>query len=91
MLDCINCVISSIGYFILSYGLYRLGLIIYELFIIKERNFLEIYGKESWALVTGSTDGMGLCYAKALLRRGYKVILASRNPKKLADRKFELE
>ncbi|XP_049871704.1 retinol dehydrogenase 13-like [Pectinophora gossypiella] len=37
------------------------------------------------ALVTGATSGTGLEIAKNLAKRGAKVIIASRNPNKLAD------
>jgi 17beta-estradiol 17-dehydrogenase / very-long-chain 3-oxoacyl-CoA reductase len=39
---------------------------------------------DSYALVTGSTDGIGLGYATELLSLGFNVILHGRNPKKLA-------
>lgn len=39
------------------------------------------------AIVTGATSGTGLEVAKNLAKRGAKIIIASRNPKKLADSK----
>ncbi|CAG0904645.1 unnamed protein product [Darwinula stevensoni] len=36
-----------------------------------------------FSVVTGCTDGIGLSYAKELARRGMKIVLISRNPKKL--------
>ncbi|CAG0880508.1 unnamed protein product [Darwinula stevensoni] len=36
-----------------------------------------------FSVVTGCTDGIGRSYAKELARRGMKIVLISRNPKKL--------
>lgn len=38
----------------------------------------------SWALITGSSDGIGFALAEELSRRGFNVILHGRNPDKLA-------
>ncbi|KAL1988805.1 hypothetical protein VTN96DRAFT_7689 [Rasamsonia emersonii] len=40
-------------------------------------------GKESWAFVTGASDGIGLGFAHELCRRGFNVFLHGRNPEKL--------
>ncbi|KAI1289499.1 Very-long-chain 3-oxoacyl-CoA reductase [Halotydeus destructor] len=37
----------------------------------------------SWAIVTGSTDGIGLEYAKAMAAKGYNLLLISRTASKL--------
>jgi len=42
---------------------------------------LRKYGK--WAVVTGSTDGIGEAYAKELARKGLNVVLISRSEEKL--------
>lgn len=67
--------------------------LIYRLF-----NFINLYflhkstlpqylhaGKNSYALVTGSSDGIGLATARALAKSGFNVILHGRNPEKLSD------
>ena len=43
----------------------------------------EKYGEQSWAVVTGCTDGIGLECARNLASRGFNVVLISRNINKL--------
>jgi len=40
-------------------------------------------GKESWALVTGASDGIGLGFAQELCKRGFNVFLHGRSREKL--------
>ena len=47
-------------------------------------------GPDSWAIITGATDGIGLAYAKAFARKGYCILLLSRNPQKLDKVKAEI-
>ncbi|NXO90407.1 HSDL1 protein, partial [Certhia brachydactyla] len=46
-----------------------------------EVDLVKKYGK--WAVVTGSTDGIGKAYAEELAKRGVNIILVSRNKEKL--------
>ncbi|XP_014797924.1 PREDICTED: hydroxysteroid dehydrogenase-like protein 1 isoform X1 [Calidris pugnax] len=46
-----------------------------------EIDLVKRYGK--WAVVTGSTDGIGKAYAEELAKRGVNIILISRNKEKL--------
>ncbi|KAM6300397.1 inactive hydroxysteroid dehydrogenase-like protein 1 [Aegotheles albertisi] len=46
-----------------------------------EIDLVKQYGK--WAVVTGSTDGIGKAYAEQLAKRGVNIILISRNKQKL--------
>jgi len=48
--------------------------IIYELYIMKEKPLLERYGKYSWAIVTGASEGIGWGYSKELALRGFNVL-----------------
>ncbi|NWZ17261.1 HSDL1 protein, partial [Agelaius phoeniceus] len=46
-----------------------------------EVDLVKKYGK--WAVVTGSTDGIGKAYAEELAKRGVNIILVSRSKEKL--------
>lgn len=41
------------------------------------------HGSESWALVTGASDGIGLAFVNELANRGFNVILHGRNEEKM--------
>lgn len=45
---------------------------------------------DSWAIVTGATDGIGLEFARALAKKGYNLLLISRSPEKLQKVKEDL-
>ena len=45
----------------------------------------------NWALVTGSTDGIGKAYAFALAKKGLNIVLVSRSPYKLQNVAAEIE
>uniref|UniRef100_T1JGX0 Uncharacterized protein n=1 Tax=Strigamia maritima TaxID=126957 RepID=T1JGX0_STRMM len=57
--------------------------------IAPESDFIKTYG--SWAVITGSTDGIGKEYARELARRKMNVILISRNEEKLEKIAHEIE
>lgn len=82
----IGCLLSIIGWYIIARALYAGFRIVEEIFIIKEHNMAERYGKGSWALITGSTDGIGLEFAIQLAKRGFNIILVARNPQKMVEK-----
>ncbi|KAM6409355.1 inactive hydroxysteroid dehydrogenase-like protein 1 [Rhynochetos jubatus] len=65
----------------LAFGTYR----VLRLHLIpklgRKIDLVKQYGK--WAVVTGSTDGIGKAYAEELAKRGVNVVLISRNKEKL--------
>ncbi|XP_023029896.2 hydroxysteroid dehydrogenase-like protein 1 isoform X2 [Leptinotarsa decemlineata] len=64
--------------------------ILAPLFIPNEETSLsKKYGP--WALITGSTDGIGKAYAQELAKRGINVVLVSRNEKRLENTAREIE
>ena len=46
-------------------------------------NMLDIYGRRSYALVTGCTEGIGKGFAETLAKRGFNLVLISRTQAKL--------
>lgn len=42
------------------------------------------YGKRSWALITGGSDGIGLEMGKELARKGFNIVLVARNAESLS-------
>ncbi|XP_041466532.1 inactive hydroxysteroid dehydrogenase-like protein 1 isoform X1 [Lytechinus variegatus] len=54
-----------------------------------KRDFVREFGE--WAVVTGSTDGIGKAYAKELARNGVNIILISRSAEKLKKVATEIE
>lgn len=59
--------------------------IIYRHFIRKPYNLLLRYGTDvnTWALVTGASDGIGAEYCRQLAKMGFNVCLVSRTLSKL--------
>lgn len=80
--------------FLSIFGLYiirKLFVFIYENLIGPNVNKVDYKAQGQWALVTGSTDGVGKAYARALAARGCDIILVSRNKAKLQDVAGEIE
>ena len=53
-------------------------------------NLQDRYGANSWACVTGASDGVGAAMAKELARRGLNVILVARTRSKLEKVRNEI-
>lgn len=51
----------------------------------------ERYGRGSWALITGASDGLGKAFAQELAQYGFNLFLVSRTQEKLSRLQTELE
>jgi len=68
------------------------GLIgIYKAFLRRRKNLVQRYGKNTWALVTGASDGIGQEFCRQLAKIGFNVILVARTQKKLEETAEELK
>ena len=83
---------AIIVYFTLSI-LYRLGRGLWSLKLGNLLGFSEQFKpkEDSWAVITGSTDGIGLAYAHEFIKKGYNLLLISRSQEKLDNVKDELD
>ena len=75
-------IIVVIGAYQVAWWLIRWLLVFYRAFFGTKAT-MERYGYDSWAVVTGSTDGIGKECAKHLARQGFNIVLVSRNLQKL--------
>ena len=51
----------------------------------------ERYGRGSWVLITGASDGLGKAFAQELAQNGFNLLLVSRTQEKLSRLQAELE
>lgn len=87
----LNCLIQTLGLYVLGNIIYGVWRIVEEIYLIKEKNLPEEYGKGTWAIVTGATNGIGFGFVKQLAKRGMNVILIARNQEKLDARMKEVK
>lgn len=70
--------LKLIGLIIVVKKIISILVIIYKKILRRRRNFIKRYGRSSWALVTGSSDGIGKAIAFSLAKRGFNIVLSAR-------------
>jgi len=48
-------------------------------------------GNDTWAVVSGGSDGMGLSFCKDLARQGFNICIIARNEQKINGRLLEIQ
>jgi 17beta-estradiol 17-dehydrogenase / very-long-chain 3-oxoacyl-CoA reductase len=76
-------VLMIIGFLLLAKKALSLLCSLYRQFLRRRCNFQKRYGRNSWALITGSSDGIGKGIAIALAKQGFNIILSARTEFKL--------
>ena len=72
-----------LGLFTLTVWTYRTLCVILRNFGFGTKLTLARYGKDSWAVITGATDGIGKAAAMYCAAEGFNVVLISRTLAKL--------
>lgn len=75
---------------VLIFIFFRFFKFIYTNFIRKPKNLIDRYGKNSYVLITGATDGIGKQYCFSFAERNFNLIMVSRNMEKLLNVKKEI-
>ena len=76
-------------YFFYFVIIFRIGLYFWKNYIVKQNIWKG--GPNSWAVVTGGTDGIGLEFCRQLAAKGYNIFILSRNQQKLDRVQKEIE
>ncbi|KAJ8451568.1 hypothetical protein Cgig2_018202 [Carnegiea gigantea] len=86
--DALVLAISTIGFLSLAKPILKFVKWVYCMFLRPPKNLTATYG--SWALVTGSTDGIGKALTFELASKGLNLVLVGRNPHKLKSTSHEI-
>ncbi|KAI0414407.1 short chain dehydrogenase/reductase [Xylaria grammica] len=93
-MDSFNAFTSTLGTSLVLYVSYKL-LDTARLYLrpssLHRYRYTDASGQHSWALVTGSSSGIGKCLAFELADHGFNIVLHGRNPSKLEAVRDELQ
>lgn len=80
-----------IGFIVVLRGVMRAIASLHSTISRRRVDFKRRYGRNSWALVTGSSDGIGKGIAFSLAKEGFNIILSARTESKLEGARNELK
>ena len=86
----IKAVVGIFGLIIFYQIVKDLLLYFYNVIFGKTRDLTKIYGRNTYAVITGGSEGIGLGLAKALASKGFNLFLISRNIEKLTIAQKEI-
>ena len=87
MQDILVYALAALGLLVVLKHAYTIVYFIYRI-LVRPQISLTKYG--SWAVITGSTDGIGKAYALQFAKKGLNVFLISRSADKLKEVKSEI-
>lgn len=77
-----------LGFVRVLYELYNF--VVYTFLTKNRKDLAKVYGEGSYAVITGSSDGIGLGYAKYLAEAGFNLVCISRSAEKLKEKEKEI-
>lgn len=75
--------LSLIGLSYISFVFFSSLNFLYKKFLRSRKNLIQTYGNNTWALITGASDGIGQAFCEELARNGFNICLLARNREKL--------
>lgn len=84
--DCTFCTntLLIVGFITIVYNLYLFVSFVYRKFLRTPQDIYQIYGQsDSWAVVTGSSDGIGKAFSESLAAKGFNICFIARNLEKI--------
>ncbi|EEF47581.1 very-long-chain 3-oxoacyl-CoA reductase 1 [Ricinus communis] len=87
--DFILIAVSGLGFISLIKQIFIFWRWVWVMFLRPPKNLKKQYG--SWAIITGSTDGIGKALAFELASKGLNLVLVGRNPSKLEATSHEIK
>ena len=79
----LNDIITYIVYIYMIVYAKRILFWLYNILFRVRKDFITLYGTDSWVLVTGASDGIGKAFCEELAKTGFNIILVARNLEKL--------
>ena len=76
-------VFAAIGITVAAYKSASFFAALYRNFLRPGHNLIERYGRDSWVVITGASDGIGKAFAIEFAALGFNIVLIARNKEKL--------
>jgi len=87
----LTAIFTLIGFLSALQFVFRQARFVYTQYFRKRKDLLTRYGRSSWVVVTGASDGIGLGFAVEFARLGFNICLISRTLSKLESAEAEVQ
>ena len=88
----VSAIVLIVGFIKLLVYIYYSSSFLKKHLLTKPLDLVDRYdGKNTWALITGSSDGIGLGMAKRFAKQGFNIIQVSRNVQKMKKAEEEIK